>query len=335
VELSGITVALDAMGGDHAPEATVAGALDARDELGVQVVLVGREPELAEVLRRMDRGSLPIRHAPEVVGMEEEGAFAVREREGSSLMVAAGMVKGGEAQAMVSAGNTGAAMAAALLTWGRMKGAKRPAVGVILPPLDSPTLLLDAGANADCRPEHLRQFAILGSAYVRARFGMEHPRVGLLNIGSEESKGNQLAREAFQLLRGERRLNFVGNVEGRDILTGRVDVVVTDGFTGNVTLKVVEGVASAITRMLLGSLSSLSEQEMRPVLPALLELRREMDYRAIGGAPLLGVKGVCIIAHGSSDSTAIKNSIRAAAEAVAAGLLEKTEEMLAAGEEGG
>lgn len=332
-EVSGITVALDAMGGDNAPEATVAGALDARDELGVNVILVGKRPELERVLSRLNRGSLPIQHASEVVAMGDEGAFAVREREDSSLMVAAGLVRDGKAQAMVSAGNTGAAMAAALLTWGRMKGAKRPAVGVVLPPLHSPTLLLDAGANADCRPEHLRQFALLGSAYARARFGVERPRVGLLNIGSEESKGNQLAREAFLLLREDKRIDFVGNVEGRDIISEAADVVVTDGFTGNVVLKVVEGVASTITRMLLGSLSSLSEEEMRPVLPALLELRGHMDYRAIGGAPLLGVKGVCIIAHGSSDASAIRNSIRVAAEAVESGLLKRTEEMLAAGED--
>lgn len=324
-----VVVALDAMGGDHAPQATVRGALDARDELGIRVLLVGDRDVLQRSLEEEGRGELPILHAPEVIGMEEEGALAVRSQENSSLVVAATAVREGKAQAMVSAGNTGAAMAASLLSWGRIRGAKRPAVAVVLPPPDSPTLLLDAGANADCRPEHLRQFALLGSAYASLRFGLERPRVGLLNIGSEEGKGNQLAREAYELLSSEERINFVGNLEGRDIAGDAADVVVTDGFTGNVTLKVVEGVASFITRRLLAGLSSLSEEEMKPVLPTLLKLREELDYRTIGGAPLLGVKGVCIIAHGSSDALAIKNSLRVAAEAVEMGLVERTELLLA------
>jgi len=215
-----------------------------------------------------------------------------------------------------------------------MKGIKRPAVAVVLPPSQSPKLFLDAGANSDCRPEHLRQFAVLGSAYASLRFGLESPRVGLLNIGTEESKGNELAREAFSLLSSEDRIDFVGNIEGRDLASGRVDVVVTDGFTGNVALKVIEGVASMITGKLLENLGSLREEEMRPVLPALLGLRKELDYRVIGGALLLGVRGICIIAHGSSDAQAIKNSIRVAAEAVETQLVEKTQDLLAAGKGG-
>ncbi|WP_287155528.1 phosphate acyltransferase PlsX [Candidatus Solincola tengchongensis] len=323
-----VVVALDAMGGDHAPQVTVRGALDARDEMGIEVLLVGEREVLRRHLEEEGRGELPILHAPEVIGMEEEGALAVRSRENSSLVVAAEAVREGKAQALVSAGNTGAAMAASLLSWGRIRGAKRPAVAVVLPPPDSPTLLLDAGANADCRPEHLRQFALLGSAYASLRFGLERPRVGLLNIGTEEGKGNQLAREAYEQLSSEERIDFVGNIEGRDIAGGAVDVVVTDGFTGNVTLKVVEGVASFITRRLLAGLGELGEEGMKPVLPALLRLREELDYRAIGGAPLLGVKGVCIIAHGSSDAVAIKNSLRVAAEAVEMGLVERTERLL-------
>lgn len=330
-----VVVALDAMGGDNAPQATVRGALDARDELGIAVLLVGDQGVLQGILEEEGRGELPILHAPEVIGMEEEGALTVRSREGSSLVVAANAVQEGMAQAMVSAGNTGAAMAASLLTWGRIKGARRPAVAVVLPPPDSPTLLLDAGANADCRPEHLKQFALLGSAYASLRFGLERPRVGLLNIGAEEGKGNQLAREAYELLASEERIEFVGNLEGRDIAGGAADVVVTDGFTGNVTLKVVEGVASFMTRRLLAELASLGEEEMKPVLPALLKLREELDYRVIGGAPLLGVRGVCIIAHGSSDALAIKNSLRVAAEAVEMGLVERTEALLAGGGRGG
>ncbi len=329
---SEIVVALDAMGGDNAPEATISGALDARDELGIRVLLVGDEPLLVEHMKRLGRGSLPVIHAPETIGMEDEGALAVRSRENSSLVQAAMAVRDGKAQAMVTAGNTGAAMAAALLTWGRIKGAKRPAVGVVLPPPEMPVLLLDAGANADCRPEHLRQFALLGSAYASLRFGMARPRVGLLNIGAEETKGNQLAREAYGLLAAEERIEFVGNLEGRDLAAGRADVVVTDGFTGNVALKVIEGTASLITRRLLSSLSSLDEEELKPVLPCLAKLRSELDYRVVGGAPLLGVRGVCIIAHGSSDALAIKNSLRVATEAVEMGLVERTELLLAGGE---
>lgn len=331
-----VTVALDAMGGDNAPESNVSGALAACEELGVNVLLVGDEAKLEGVLEEHDEGreGLEILHAPDAVAMEEEGAFAVKNREGASVVVAAEAVRQGRAQAMVSAGNTGAAMAAAFFSWGRMKGVKRPAVAVILPPAQSPTLLLDAGANSDCRPEHLRQFAVLGSAYASLRFEKEMPRVGLLNIGAEESKGSELAREAFQLLSSEARINFVGNLEGRDLASGRADVVVTDGFTGNITLKVIEGVASMITHRLLENLSALREDELQPVLPALLGVRQELDYRAIGGAPLLGVKGVCIIAHGSSDATAVKNSIRVAAEAVEAGLVEKTENLIQAGKGG-
>jgi glycerol-3-phosphate acyltransferase PlsX len=326
--LNEVTVALDAMGGDNAPEATVSGALEALDELGIAALLVGDEKVLEKVLGSENREKLEIVHAPEAVGMDEEGAWAVKSREGASVVVAAETVRQGKAQAMISAGNTGAAMAAAFFSWGRIKGIKRPAVAVVLPPIETPTLLLDAGANSDCRPEHLRQFALLGSAYASLRWGLDSPKVGLLNIGAEDSKGNELAREAFQLLNSERKISFVGNVEGRDLATQKADVVVTDGFTGNITLKVVEGVASMITGRVLESLGRLGEEEIKPVLPALLGLRRELDYRLTGGAPLLGVRGVGIIAHGSSDALAIKNSIRVAAEAVVAGLVERTQDYL-------
>jgi phosphate acyltransferase len=330
-----ITVALDAMGGDNAPEANVLGALDARDELGVDVLLVGDEGVLGSVLDPSGRGRLEIIHAPDAVAMEDEGALAIKNREGASIVVAAEAVREGRAKALVSAGNTGAAMAAAFLSWGRIRGIKRPAVAVVLPPMQFPTLLLDAGANSDCRPEHLRQFALLGSAYASLRFGLDSPRVGLLNIGAEESKGNELAREVYSLLSSEARINFIGNVEGRDLVGGMADVVVTDGFTGNIALKVVEGAASMISRRLLENLGSLKEEELQPVLPALLALKQEMDYRAIGGAPLLGVRGVCVIAHGSSDAVAVKNSIRVAVEAVEAGVVEETERLLGSGKGGG
>jgi glycerol-3-phosphate acyltransferase PlsX len=319
------------MGGDKAPEETVAGALDARDTLGIDVLLVGDKGVLSDLMGSMGRGGLEVIHAPEAIEMNEEGAWAVRDREGASVVVAAESVRQGQAQAMVSAGNTGAAMAAAFFSWGRIKGIKRPAVATILPPTDNPTLLLDAGANSDCRPEHLKQFALLGSAYASVHWGLDDPRVGLMNIGEEESKGNELTREAFQLLGSEARINFIGNMEGRDLLGDKADVVVTDGFTGNVTLKVVEGAASLIARKLVEALGALEEQEVKPLLPALLSLRQEMDYRTIGGAPLLGVKGVCIIAHGSSDALAIMNSLRVAAEAVVSGLVKRTESYLISG----
>jgi glycerol-3-phosphate acyltransferase PlsX len=328
--LEKITIALDAMGGDNDPEASVSGALDARDEFGIQTLLVGDENRLVKMLAEKGRGELEVVHAPQAVGMEEEGALAVRSREGASIVVAAETVRQGRAAAMVSAGNTGAAMAAAFFSWGRIKGIKRPALAVVLPPAASPTLLIDVGANSDCRPEHLRQFALLGSAYAGMRWDLENPRIGLLNIGAEESKGNELAREAFRMLSSDERINFIGNLEGRDLARHKTDVIVTDGFTGNVTLKVVEGVASMITGSLLSSLAKLSEEELKPVLPALLELRQELDYRATGGAPLLGVKGVCIIAHGSSDALAMKNSLRVAAEAADSGMVEMTERYLEA-----
>jgi phosphate acyltransferase len=328
--LENITIALDAMGGDNDPEASVSGALEARDEFGIETLLVGDEKILRAMLAEKERGDLEIVHAPEAVGMEEEGAWAVRSREGASIVVAAEAVREGRARAMVSAGNTGAAMAAAFFSWGRIKGIKRPALAVVLPPAKSPALLIDVGANSDCRPEHLRQFALLGSAYASLRWDLESPRVALLNIGAEESKGNELAREAFQILSSDDRINFIGNLEGRDLARQKADVVVTDGFTGNITLKVVEGVASMIMGQLLESLKTLNEEELKPLLPALLGLRQELDYRSIGGAPLLGVKGVCIIAHGSSDALAMKNSLRVAAEAAASGMVEMTERYLAA-----
>lgn len=328
--LEKITIALDAMGGDNDPEASVSGALEARDEFGIQTLLVGDEKILRAMMTEKERGDLEIVHAPEAVGMEEEGAWAVRSREGASIVVAAEAVREGRAHAMVSAGNTGAAMAAAFFSWGRIKGIKRPALAVVLPPAKSPALLIDVGANSDCRPEHLRQFALLGSAYASLRWDLESPRVALLNIGAEESKGNELAREAFQILSSDDRINFIGNLEGRDLARQKADVVVTDGFTGNITLKVVEGVASMITGQLLESLKTLNEEELKPLLPALLGLKQELDYRSIGGAPLLGVKGVCIIAHGSSDALAMKNSLRVAAEAAASGMVEMTERYLAA-----
>jgi len=327
-----IVVALDAMGGDHAPRALVEGAMKARREWGIKVLLVGDEERIRAELEQLGGGDgleEHIVHTPVVVGMDEEGAWAFRHKPESSVAVAARLVREGKAQAMVSAGNTGAAMAAATLSWGRLKGIKRPAIAVPLPSAGSRVFLLDAGANPDCQPEHLRQFALLGSVYASLAEGGEWPRVGLLNIGEEEGKGNELAREAHRLLRGDRRINFVGNVEGRELLSGKADVVVTDGFTGNVVLKTVEGIASLMANWLLEEVSCLGESKAGEFVPVLLKLKERLDYRNLGGAPLLGVKGVCIIAHGRSDATAVGNSIRVAAEAVRQALPGRTEALLA------
>ncbi len=314
-----IIVALDAMGGDNAPRAMVEGALRACREWGIKALLVGDEVALRAELKELGSDESPMLelvHAPQVVEMEEEGAWAFRHKPDSSVFVAARMVKEGKAHAMVSAGNTGAAMAAATLILGRLKGVKRPAIAVPLPSSRSRVLLLDAGANPDCRPEHLRQFALLGVAYASLFNDGHPPRVGLLNIGEEDGKGDELAREANRLLRGDDRINFVGNVEGKDLLSGRVDVVVTDGFTGNVVLKTVEGIAYQLAIWLLEEVSQLGEKKAGELISVLARLKERMDYRNMGGAPLLGVKGVCIIAHGRSDALAICNSMRVAAEAV-------------------
>lgn len=324
-----VVVALDAMGGDHAPRALVEGALKAVEEWGVRVILVGDEERIRSEISGLGGGEgIEVVHASQVVEMDEEGAWAFRHKPDSSVAVAARLVREGRAQAMVSAGNTGAAMASATLSWGRLKGIKRPAIAVPLPSAANPVVLLDAGANPDCQPEHLRQFALLGTAYASLINGGKRPRVGLLNIGEEEGKGNELAREAHRLFRQDERIYFVGNVEGRELLSGRADVIITDGFTGNVVLKTVEGIASNMAKWLLEELAQLGEEKAGDFLPVLLRLREKMDYRNLGGAPLLGVKGVCIIAHGRSDATAISNSIRVAAESVRQDLPGRTERLL-------
>lgn len=332
----GIVVALDAMGGDYAPRALVRGALKARMEFDVKSLLVGDEELLKAELEGLSPdppNGIEVVHAPQVVEMDEEGAWAFRHKPDSSVFVAARLVKEGRAHAMVSAGNTGAAMVAATLSWGRLKGIKRPAIAVPLPAQGSRVLLLDAGANPDCRPEHLRQFALLGAAYDSLVNGNGRPRVGLLNIGEEDGKGDELAREAYRLLREDGRFHFVGNVEGKDLLSGKVDVVVTDGFTGNVVLKTVEGIASTLARWLLEEASRLGKDKASDLLSVLVKMKERMDYRNMGGAPLLGVRGVCVIAHGRSDEVAIGNSIKVAAEAVRQDLPGRTEALLAAMED--
>ena len=331
--MGGLTIALDAMGGDLAPKEIIAGALLARDELGLQATLVGRSADISRELNELGQevSTWPVVDAPDVIGMSEEGARAVRSHPESSITVGARLVKEGKADAFVSAGNTGAAMAASLLSWGRIRGVKRPAIAAVLPPVSRPCILLDVGANADCRPEYLRQFALMGTAYARLWIDERPIKVGLLNIGSEESKGNELAREAFALLSQTSGIDFLGNIEGRDITAGVAQVVVTDGFTGNVALKLIEGVASYITGLVGMALAEAPTDAVMQILPALASVKRELDYEETGGAVLLGVKGVCVIGHGSSKAKAVMNAIRVAGDAVRGGLVARIESLTARG----
>jgi len=306
-----LPVAVDAMGGDRAPGEIVAGARAAHDDLGIPIVLVGRSAELGDV------GGLPVIEASEVIEMDDEPGAGVRRKKDSSLVRAAEAVRDGQASAMVSAGNTGATMASALLRMGRIKGVSRPAIATPIPvPGSTPTILLDAGANAEVQVEWLVQFAQMGSVFARHRFGIEHPRVGLLSIGEEPGKGDTLRKEAFELLSGAKGIDFVGNVEGRDVMTETVDVVVTDGFTGNVVLKSLEGGMKVVVKALLTAFAAEPEykEHADALMPALLELYRVLDPETYGGAVLLGVDGVCIISHGSSSARAMVNAIKVGAE---------------------
>lgn len=306
-----LPIALDVLGGDRAPGEILAGAHEAV-AAGIPVVLVG-PPGLDGY------GDLPVIAASEVIGMDEDAAQGVRRKKDSTLVRAAEAVRDGKASAMVSAGNTGATMASALLRMGRLRGVNRPAIATAIPvPGSTPTVLLDSGANAEVQPEWLVQFAQMGSVYARHRYGIEYPRVGLLSIGEEPTKGTPLVKETHQLLLGTPGINFIGNVEGRDVMTDAVDVVVTDGFTGNVVLKLLEGSLRTVIRALLDAFGSTPEYKAHAdaLMPALLPLYELFDPEATGGAMLLGIDGVCIISHGSSSSRAIVNALRVAKELV-------------------
>ena len=321
-----LPVAIDAMGGDKAPDEIVAGAQRAVAELGVPVVLVGRPDVLGPLA-----GDLEIIPASEVIAMDADPAAAVRKMKDSSLVRAAEAVRDGKASAMVSAGNTGATMGSALLRMGRIKGVKRPAIATPIPvPGHSPTVLLDAGANAECTGELLLQFAQMGTVFARERYGIESPRVGLLSIGEEPTKGTPLVKETHALLAASDALRaaggtFVGNVEGRDIMTADVDVVVTDGFTGNVVLKTLEGGMRTLVGAIFEAFGSTPEAEAAAevLLPALMPLYASVDPDNTGGAMLLGVDGLCLISHGSSSATAIVNAVRVAKELHDAGIVER------------
>ena len=321
-------IAVDAMGGDHAPDRPVAGALAALRERArdFEIVLVGDESRLTPLLARRPSERLSVLHAPESIGMEESPASALRRKRSSSIAVGMGLQKQGLADAFVSAGNTGAVMAAALTTLGRIQGLSRPAIMVVFPTQADPCLVLDAGANAECKPQHLAQFALMGHVYAAEILGRAKPRIGLLSIGEEAGKGNDLTVAAHGLL-SESGLNFVGNVEGRDVLRGAVDVVVTDGFTGNVLLKFGESFADFLASEVRREVNADRRAALGAWLmrPAFQRLQRRIDYAEYGGAPLLGVDGIVIICHGGSSEKAFRNAILVARRAVRRDLANRIE----------
>ena len=323
-----LPVAVDAMGGDNAPDTIVAAARTAAAS-GTAVTLVGP----ADLGDRVDLGGLSLIPASEVIEMHDDPAQGVRRKKDSTLVRAAEAVRDGAASAMISAGNTGATMAAALFRMGRITGVSRPAIATPIPvPGSLPTVLIDAGANAEVQPDWLVQFAQMGAVYARHRFGIIQPRVGLLSIGEEPGKGDTLRKEAYELLVSAPGIDFIGNVEGRDLMTDTVDVVVTDGFTGNVVLKTLEGGMKVLMRSLLAAFAA--EEHYKPhadaLLPALLPLYATLDAETYGGAVLLGVDGVCIISHGSSSERAIVNGIQVAREMVEAGIVDEIRSAVAA-----
>jgi len=316
-------VAVDAMGGDHAPREVVQGAVQAARDLDVEVILVGPTRILEAEVRALEaERDVRIEEAPDVIGMAEAPAMALRRKRRASIPVAVELVRRGEADAMVSAGNTGAAMAAALLGLGRIEGIDRPAIAAVLPTTRGRAILVDVGANVDCRPKHLLQFAVMGSVYAARVLGVASPRVGVLSNGAEETKGNELVIRAAELLRAS-GLRFIGNVEGREFFDHSADVVVCDGFVGNVVLKFGEGLALGIFALLREELRRTVRVKLGAALalPGLRAVRRRMDYTEYGGAPLLGVNGVCIIGHGSSKAKAMRAAVALAVDTVRAGMV--------------
>jgi glycerol-3-phosphate acyltransferase PlsX len=324
-------VAVDAMGGDNSPRHEVDGAVKAARRWQIPVVLVGQSEIVAEELAKHDTQGLDIRieHASEVIGMQDSASDAVRKKKDSSIRVSFNMLKEGRANAVVSTGNSGATMAAGMFVLKRIPGIDRPAIATLVPNLEDQTLVLDVGGNVDCKPPHLVQFALMGSVYVAQMLGKATPRIGLLSNGSEESKGNELTREANQILK-RTSLNYVGYTEGRDIYNANVDVVVCDGFVGNVVLKVSEGLAEAIGAILREEFSSrfLSKLGYLLARPALKAFKKKVDYAEYGGAPLLGVQGTAMICHGSSNPQAIMNAIKMAHDSETHQVISKMSERL-------
>ena len=329
-----ITIAVDAMGGDHAPRPEVEGALEAARSFGVRILLVGQPAAIKRELARHTHRGLPVEVVPasEVITMKDSPMQAFRRKKDSSVHVAARLVRDGHAEGLVSAGNTGAVMAVTRFTLGTLGGVDRVALAAPFPTLKGGvSVLLDVGANVDSKVEHLEQFAVMGEIYYRAIFGTRRPRVGLLSIGEEEMKGNELTREAHPRFK-RLPLHFVGNVEGRDVFAGNVDVIVCDGFIGNVALKISEGVAQLIVTMLKGALNSTLAAQVGSLIArrAFQDFKKKIDYAEYGGAPLLGVRGVTVIGHGRSDANAIKNAVRVAAELARSKINEKIEQELSA-----
>ncbi len=311
-------IAIDAMGGDHAPEEIVAGALLAAAESNAQIILVGDEPRVRALLRGSAAATVSVVHAPEAVPMDQSASAALRSADRTSLGIAVGLVKRGEADAVVSAGNSGAFLAIALIKLRPIEGVSRPAIATVWPALDGPTVLLDSGANVDCRPEWLVQFAIMGSAYSKGVLNVANPRVAMLSVGEERTKGNQQVLETAKLLETA-PVNFIGNVEGRDLFHNIADVIVADGFVGNVVLKTGEGMiadlAMVMRETLLGG-GLLTKLGTAMLAPALRRLRQRFDYETYGGAPLLGLRGNCIVTHGRASRNAVKHATLAAVQEV-------------------
>ena len=327
-----VTIAVDAMGGDKAPVPEVEGAVRAARELGHRIILVGDSADIRRLLDKHPARDLPIEvvHADERITMDDHAAKAARSKRGSSMHVCARMVLDGKADGFLSAGNTGACMAIAKMVLGKVPGVDRPALSGVFPThKGTPVVVVDVGANVDCEPQMLAQFGLMGEIYSRLVLKVKQPRVGLLSIGEEEHKGNALTRDTTPLLK-ELGLNFIGNVEGRDIFTGHTDVIVCDGFVGNVALKVSEGLVDMIGSMLKESLKATVTRQIGYLLSrsAFRDFKKRVDYSEIGGAPLLGVKGVCIICHGRSDANAIKNAIRIAADFASSNMNQRIEEEL-------
>jgi phosphate acyltransferase len=316
-----VRIAIDAMGGDRAPGEIVAGALRAREELGVEILLVGDPQQIEAVLPpKTNMAQVEIVPSEGAIAMEEEPLSAIRRKPKASINVSMDLVKKGRADAVISAGHSGAAMAAALLRLGRLQGIDRPAIGAVFPTIvaSKQVLILDVGANVDCRPKFLEQFAVMGSVYSQFVLGVDAPKVGLLNIGEEDCKGNDASVRANQLLRENKHIAFVGNAEGRDVLSGDFDVIVCDGFVGNVLLKFAEAVGEVMLQIVREELpQGLRGQIGAAILkPNLRRIKQRMDHAEHGGALLLGVDGICVIGHGSSQAPSIFNAIRMAKEAV-------------------
>lgn len=310
-------IAIDAMGGDFAPEMPIAGALEAISESDVEIVLVGDKQQITDCLKnkRYPSQKITIYHASEVVQMDEVPSIAIRKKKDSSIRKTVELVKNKEAEACVSAGHSGVMMATSLLLLGKIPNVDRPAIITAMPSLTGHFVLIDVGANVDCKPKNLLQFAYMGDAYFRAIFNENSPRIALLSIGEEDTKGNEQTREAFKLLKNT-KLNFIGNIEGKDIFSSLADVVVCDGFIGNIVLKVSEGLAETILKMLKREITNVKTGRIGYLMikPAIKNFKKRTDYSEYGGAPLLGINGTSIVCHGRSTSMAIKNAIKVAIE---------------------